>query len=383
MEKPTTSALRQIVAELRQPLLTISAAANTAANVLDKLEAALNCLESQELDKAVSLLPNPTSLSDSSSDSEASSSSPASGSATSAASNTGPAPPLAERKEGPSSPTLPTMIDLSLAVDGQESPTSASSPTLSPVSLARLDQDPPTSPTLPDLSSGGLDRSSPTSAKSFVWRTSPLGSPFTMTEALPRIFWRPALPTQPEAPPLDLTAPLSSPTFSASPTKSATPNQSTPTSPPNEPPQRLELICSIPLNVKAPGSASVPATTRSPPNVANSQTISLPYGWEKRIVSRPKGKDKGRVDVYLRPPNGIQLRSKTALREYFEKHPEVLHDASVTNFNKHDVPEVNEVIDGAAPDLERVNFLRRMPARSISRSVPNTSSTDVYEESTF
>ena len=141
---------------------------------------------------------------------------------------------------------------------------------------------------------------------------------------------------------------------------------------------------------------------RSQPNTAVSQTISLPHGWEKRFVARPKGKNKGRVDVYLRLPNRNQLQSKTELREYLEKHPEVLHNATVTNFNKHDVPEVNKVIGGAAsnlagddnPDLIKSGdqegpkhspspLRGRMPARSISRSVPNTSSTDIYEESTF
>lgn len=121
----------------------------------------------------------------------------------------------------------------------------------------------------------------------------------------------------------------------------------------------------------------------------------MPYGWEKRFVRRPNGKNKGRVDVYLRPPNGNQLRSKVELVEYISKHPEVLHDATVTNFNKHDVPEVD---DGAASDLsgdDNPDLIEelpehspspprgRMPARSISRSVPNTSSTDAYEESTF
>ncbi len=128
----------------------------------------------------------------------------------------------------------------------------------------------------------------------------------------------------------------------------------------------------------------------------------MPHGWEKRIVARPKGKNKGRVDVYLRLPNGNQLRSKSELREYLEKHPKVLHDAIVTNFNKYDVPEVNEVIKGAASDLageDNPDLIKsgdqegprhslsqprgRMPARSISRSVPNTSSTDIYKESTF
>ena len=93
MVKPTTSALRQIVADIRQPLLAISVAAASAVSGLDKLEAALLSLESQELAKAVSLLPTPTSLSDSSSDSEESSSSPDSESVTSAASKTGLAPP--------------------------------------------------------------------------------------------------------------------------------------------------------------------------------------------------------------------------------------------------------------------------------------------------
>ena len=169
-----------------------------------------------------------------------------------------------------------------------------------------------------------------------------------------------------------------------------------PTSPSSEPQQQLELMCSIPLNVKAPESASAPAATRSQPDTANSRTISLPYGWEKRFVERPQGKNKGRVDVYLRPPNGNQLRSKIELREYLEQHPEVLHDASCTNFNKHDVPEVKEVIDSTdsdlagddnsdqeSPESDLSPPRGRMPARSISRSVPNTSSTDIYEESTF
>ena len=49
MEKPTTSAIRQIVAELRQPPLAISVATNSAVNSLDKLDAALIAFESQEL----------------------------------------------------------------------------------------------------------------------------------------------------------------------------------------------------------------------------------------------------------------------------------------------------------------------------------------------
>ena len=107
------------------------------------------------------------------------------------------------------------------------------------------------------------------------------------------------------------------------------------------------------------------------------------------------------MDVYLRPPNGNQLRGKTELREYLKEHPGVQYDATVTNFNKHDVPEVNEVIDSATSDLAGDDNpdLKcgdqegpehspspppgRMPGRSISRSVPNTSSTDIYEESTF
>ena len=81
------------------------------------------------------------------------------------------------------------------------------------------------------------------------------------------------------------------------------------------------MICSIPLNVRAPESASAPATTCSQPNTAKSQTISLPHGWEKRFVARSKGQNKGRVDVYLRPPNGNQLRSMSELLEYLQKHP--------------------------------------------------------------
>jgi hypothetical protein len=45
------------------------------------------------------------------------------------------------------------------------------------------------------------------------------------------------------------------------------------------------------------------------------------------------------------------MRSKTELLEYLEKHPEVPQDATVTNFNRHDIPEDKEVIDGAAPNL--------------------------------
>ena len=399
-----TSAIRQIVAELRQPLLAISVAANSAVNGLDKLDAALVAFESQELAKAVSLLPTTTSLSDSSSHSEESSSSSDSESVTSAASKVSLAPPTAEEKEVSLSPTLPTndgqMIDLSLGVIDPESPTS---PMLPSLPLSGLDQAPPTSPTLSDVSSaglGGLLPTSPTSRKSYVWRTSPVGSPFTITETLPRIYWRPALPPPPEAPPIDLSAPLSLPTLSASPTKSATPKQGTPSSPLNEPPQqRPKMICSIPLNVRAPESASAPATTCSQPNTAKSQTISLPHGWEKRFVARSKGQNKGRVDVYLRPPNGNQLRSMSELLEYLQKHPEVQHDATVTNFNKYDVPESDDGADSSLSGDDSADLVEigdqegpehspspprsRMPARSISRSVPNTSSTDIYEESTF
>ena len=435
MEKPTTSAIRQIVADLRQPLLAISVAVNGAVNGLDKLDAALVAFESQELAKAVSRLPTPTSLSDSSSDESSGSSD--SESVTSAASKISLAAPTAEEKEGSSSPTLPTndgqMIDLSLGVIDPEPPTSPmlpslplsglgrapptsptlslgvidqappTSPTLSDVSSAGLDRSPPTSPTMSDVPSAGLDRSpptSPTSAKSFVWRTSPVGSPFTITETLPRIYWRPALPSPPEAPPIDLSAPLSLPTLSASPTKSATPKQGTPSSPLTEPLQRRpKLICSIPLNVRAPESASAPATTRSQPDTANSQTISLPHGWEKRFVARTKGQNKGRLDVYLRPPNGNQLRSMSELLKYLQKHPEVQHDAAVTNFNKYDVPESDDGADSSLSGDDNADLIEsgdqegpehspspprgRMPARSISRSIPNTSSTDIYEESTF
>ena len=148
MEKPTTSAIRQIVADNRQPLLAISVAAASAVRGLNKLDAALLSLESQELAKAVSLLPTPTSLSDSSSDSEESSSSSDSESVTSAASKVSLAPPpTAEEKEVSSSPTLPTndgqMIDLSLGVIDPESPTS---PMLPSLPLSGLDQAPPTWP---------------------------------------------------------------------------------------------------------------------------------------------------------------------------------------------------------------------------------------------
>ena len=148
MEKPTTSAIRQIVAELRQPPLAISVATNSAVNSLDKLDAALIAFESQELAKAVSLLPTTTSLSDSSSHSEESSSSSDSESVTSAASKVSLAPPpTAEGKEVSSSPTLPTndgqMIDLSLGVIDPESPTS---PMLPSLPLSGLDQAPPTWP---------------------------------------------------------------------------------------------------------------------------------------------------------------------------------------------------------------------------------------------
>ena len=78
-----------------------------------------------------------------------------------------------------------------------------------------------------------------------------------------------------------------------------------------------------------PKSASTPGTTRPLSDTADSQIISLPYGWEKRFVARPKGKNKNRVDVYLRPPNGKQLRSKTELREYLKKHPNVQYDVLI------------------------------------------------------
>ena len=219
-----TSAIRQIVAELRQPLLAISVAANSAVNGLDKLDAALVAFESQELAKAVSLLPTTTSLSDSSSHSEESSSSSDSESVTSAASKVSLAPPTAEEKEVSSSLTLPTndgqMIDLSLGVIDPGSPTSPMLPSLPLSGLDQSSPTPPSLPSIPSLSPAGLvqapptsammsDVSSPSSAKSFVFRTSPVGSPFTMTKALPRIFWRPALPPPSEAPPLDLPAPLS------------------------------------------------------------------------------------------------------------------------------------------------------------------------------
>ena len=110
-------------------------------------------------------------------------------------------------------------------------------------------------------------------------------------------------------------------------TKSATPNQGLP------PPRPLPA----------------PATMRPLPDTNNVQTISLPHGWEKRCVRRQDGKKKGRWDVYLRPPNGNQLRSKTQLREYLEKHPEVPHDATVTNFCRHDIPADKEVIASLAP----------------------------------
>ena len=85
------------------------------------------------------------------------------------------------------------------------------------------------------------------------------GIGFTMTEALPSISWRPALPPPPEAahlvltasltlptlpapPPeaahLDLQASLTLPTLPATLPKSATPNQGLPTSTSSEPPQR-------------------------------------------------------------------------------------------------------------------------------------------------
>ena len=149
--------------------------------------------------------------------------------------------------------------------------------------------------------------------------------------------------------PLDLTAPLNLPTLSALPTKSATPKQGMPTPPPSEPPQRPKLVCSIPLDFKMPKSAPAQATTRPLPDKTDSQTISFPYGWETKFVRRPKGKNKGQVDVYLRPPNGNQLRSKAELREYLEKHPEVPHDATVTNFTRRDIPADKEVIASAAP----------------------------------
>ena len=125
----------------------------------------------------------------------------------------------------------------------------------------------------------------------------------------------------------------------------------------------------------------------------------LPYGWTKRIVTRSKGNNKNRVDVYLRPPNGTQLRSKTELQKYLEKHPGVPHDLTVTNFNKYDVPEVNDSADSSLSGDDNADLIEsgdqenpehspspprgRMPARSISRSIPNTSATDIFEESTF
>ena len=125
----------------------------------------------------------------------------------------------------------------------------------------------------------------------------------------------------------------------------------------------------------------------------------MPYGWEKRFVERPQGKNKGRVDVYLRPPNGTQLRGMSELLEYLKNHPEVPYDATITNFNKYDVPEVDDGADSSLSGDENADLIEsgdqegpehspspprgRMPARSISRSIPNTSSTDIYEESTF
>ena len=140
-----------------------------------------------------------------------------------------------------------------------------------------------------------------------------------MTEALPSISWRPALPPPPEAAHLYLQASLTLPTLPAPPPKSATPNQGLPTSTSSEPPHR-------------PVPAS--ATTCPPPDTTNSQTISLPYGWEKKCIRRPDGKNKGRWDIYLRPPNGNQLRSQAQLLEYLKKYSDVPHDATVTHFRR-------------------------------------------------
>ena len=62
MVNPTASAIRDIVASVREPLLAISVTSTTAVNNLNKLEAALVSLENQELAKAVRLLPTSTSL---------------------------------------------------------------------------------------------------------------------------------------------------------------------------------------------------------------------------------------------------------------------------------------------------------------------------------
>ena len=328
MGKSTTSALREIVASVREPLLAISVAATTAVNNLNKLEAALVSLENQELTEAVRLLPTSTSLSDSS-DSE------------------GPflSPTLIELsltipdQVSPILPTSlipPTLSALSSASLGRVSPTSPTLSNLSSASLGWVSPTSPTSPTLSNLSSTSLGRELPTSPTSPILTLpdSLAGIGFTITESLPRICWRPAPPPPPEEEDLNPTASLTLPTLSAPPTKSATPTQGLPTSPLSEPPPR-------PL--------PAPATTRPPPDTNNVETISLPFGWEKRCVRRPDGKNKGRWDVYLRPPIGNQLRSKSQLRQYLEKHPEVPHDATVTNFCRRDIPADKEVIASAAP----------------------------------
>ena len=71
----------------------------------------------------------------------------------------------------------------------------------------------------------------------------------------------------------------------------------------------------------------------------DSQTISLPYGWEKKCIRRPDGKNKGRWDIYLRPPNGNQLRSQAQLLKYLKKYPDVPHDATSS-----DIPADKEII---------------------------------------
>ncbi|XP_061474475.1 methyl-CpG-binding domain protein 4 isoform X2 [Rhineura floridana] len=59
-------------------------------------------------------------------------------------------------------------------------------------------------------------------------------------------------------------------------------------------------------------------------SVASPCHKAVPEGWEKIIKERQTGRTKGKYDIYFVSPQGVKVRSKRALLDYFKKNRETI-----------------------------------------------------------